>query len=132
MKRSAAGAATASLPRSLYPRESLAAAAAALGARARVGLGPDGKARWKISVEAEGRGGAALCLAEILNEALSHARRQSRLRAERAGTAVIVLRLLSKGFPSSPADPLEQLEPSVRLDRAEETTALLEAARRRK
>jgi hypothetical protein len=44
--------------------------------------------------------------------------------------AVVVGRLLAKGFQSSPADPLEQLEPQVRLERAEETSALLERARR--
>jgi hypothetical protein len=44
--------------------------------------------------------------------------------------AAVAGRLLAKGFPPSPADPLEQLEPQVRLDRAEETAALLDRARR--
>lgn len=108
------------LPKSLYPRESLAHAASVVDAR--VGLAAKG-ARWALTVEPESR------LGPFLNEALSHARRQSRLRDARAAAAAVAARLLA-GFPAAPADPLEQLEPQVRLDRAEETTALLEQARR--
>jgi hypothetical protein len=68
-------------------------------------------------------------LGELLNEALSHALRQRLLRQERRLAGAVVARLLEKGFPAAPADPLEQLEPQVRLDRAGETNGLLAAAR---
>lgn len=119
---------TATLPRSAYPRESLQAAAAALSARARVGLAPEGK-RWRLSIEPLGRGDAGLLLGELLNEALSHERRQARLRQVRAAAGAVAMRLLEKGFPSQAPDPLEQLEPQVRLDRVEETEGLIERAR---
>jgi hypothetical protein len=109
-----------SLPKALYPRESLAHAAAVVDAR--VGLASSGR-RWLLSVE------PAALEGEFLNEALSHARRQARLREARAVASAVAARLMS-GFPAAPADPLEQLEPQVRLDRAEETSALLERARR--
>lgn len=109
-----------SLPKSLYPRESLAHAAAVVDAR--VGLGGEGR-RWLVSVEPAAKEG------EFLNEALSHARRQARLKESRAAATAVAARLLAS-FPAAPADPLEQLEPQVRLDRAEETAALLEQARR--
>ncbi len=122
-------AARASVPKSLYPKASLAAAALALGRRARVGLSAAGK-RWLVEVGAEGRGDAAALLGELLNEALSHARRQARLKETKPFAAAVVARVLGKGFPAAPADPLEQLEPQVRLDRVEETSALLDRARR--
>ncbi|HEX4046422.1 MAG TPA: hypothetical protein VH309_01230 [Elusimicrobiota bacterium] len=122
-------AARASLPKSVYPRVSLAAAALALGRRARVGLS-GGARRWRVEVSPEGRGDAAALLGEFLNEALSHARRQALLKEVKPFAAVVVARLIEKGFPAAPADPLEQLEPQVRLDRAEETSALLDRARR--
>lgn len=122
-------AAKTSLPKTLYPRASLAAAALALGRRARVGLSSDGK-RWRVELEAEGRGSAAALLGELLNEALSHSLRQAALKELKPLVAAVAGRLLSKGFPAAPADPLEQLEPQVRLDRAEEATALMERARR--
>jgi hypothetical protein len=121
--------ARASVPKSVYPRASLAAAALALGRRASVGLSGGG-GRWLVEVHPEGRGDAAALLGELLNEALSHARRQSRLKEAKPFAAAIVARLLGSGFPPAPADPLEQLEPQVRLDRAEETSALLDRARR--
>ena len=121
--------ARASVPKSVYPRASLAAAALALGRRARVGLSADGR-RWRVEVAPEGRADGAALLGELLNEALSHARRQARLKYIKPFAAVIIARLLANGFPPAPADPLEQLEPQVRLDRAEETAALLALARR--
>lgn len=122
-------AARASVPKSVYPKASLAAAALALGRRARVGLSGE-KARWRVEVRPEGRGDAEALLGELLNEALSHARRQARLKEAKPFAAAVVGRLLGKGFPPAPADPLEQLEPQVRLDRAEETSGLLDRARR--
>lgn len=122
-------AARASVPKSVYPRASLAAAALTLGRRARVSLAADGK-RWSLEVSPEGRGDAGALLGELLNEALSHARRASRLKSARPLVAAVVARLLGRGFPAAPADPLEQLEPQVRIDRAEEAAALLDRARR--
>jgi hypothetical protein len=117
------------VPKSVYARASLAAAAIALGRRARVGLSGDGR-RWRVEVSAAGSGDAAELLGEFLNEALSHARRRARLKEVRHFGAVVVGRLLAKGFQTSPADPLEQLEPQVRLERAEEAAGLLDRARR--
>jgi hypothetical protein len=122
-------AARASLPKSVYPRASLAAAALALGRRAEVSLS-GGRGRWRVEVAPQGRGDAAALLGEFLNEALSHARRQARLKEVKPFAAAVVARLIAKGFPAAPADPLEQLEPQVRLDRAEETSALMDRARR--
>ena len=68
-------------------------------------------------------------LGEFLNEALSHALRQAALKDEKPLIAAVTGRLLEKGFPAAPADPLEQLEPQVSLDRSEETAALLDRAR---
>lgn len=121
--------ATASVPKSLYPRAALAAAALTLGARAQVGLASEGR-RWRVEVHPAGRGDGAALLGELLNAAFSHARRQALLKENKPLVAAVVGRILEKGFPAAPADPLEQLEPQVRLDRAEETAALLERARR--
>lgn len=121
-------AARASLPKALYPRASLAAAALALGERARASLGSRGR-RWTLELEAAGRGDAEALLGELLNEALAHARRQALLKEERALVGAVVGRLLAKGFPAAEPDPLEQLEPQVRRDRDEETAALLARAR---
>ena len=121
--------ARASLPKSVYPKASLSAAAIAVGRRARVSLSGAGS-RWLVEVSPEGRGDAAALLGELLNEALSHARRQALLKEVKPFAAAVVARLLGMGFPASPPDPLEQLEPQVRLDRAEETAALLDRARR--
>ena len=118
----------AGVPKSVYPRASLTAAALTLGRRARIGLAADGS-RWRVEVSVDGRGDAAALLGEFLNEALSHALRQSALKESKTFVAAVAGRLLAKGFPAAPADPLEQLEPQVRLDRAEETSVLLDRAR---
>ena len=117
----------ASLPKSVYARTSLAAAALILGRRARVGLASDGS-RWRVEVEAMSRGDAERLLGEMLNEALSYALRQARLKEQKLFTSAVVSRLFAKGFSPAPLDPLEQLEPQVRLDRAEETADLLARA----
>jgi hypothetical protein len=117
------------LPKSVYPRAALAAAALALGRRARVSLAPDGT-RWRVALRAKDKDDGDALLGEYLNEALSQARRRARLREVRPFAAAVVARLLARGFVAAPVDPLEQLEPQVRLDRAEETAALLERARR--
>ena len=114
---------------SVYPRASMAAAALALGRRARVTLSAEGR-NWRVAVSTAGRADVETLLGEFFNEALSHARRQARLKQVKPLIAAFAARLLSRGFPAVPPDPLEQLEPQVRLDRAEETAALLERARR--
>ncbi|MDE2143507.1 MAG: hypothetical protein KGJ84_13960, partial [Elusimicrobia bacterium] len=86
--------------------------------------------RWRVEVEPEGRGDADALLGELLNEALSHALRQEALKESRPLIAAVAGRLLENGFPAAPADPLEQLEPQVRLDRSEEASGLLDRARR--
>jgi hypothetical protein len=120
--------ARASLPKSVYPRASLAAAALALGRRARVSLTASGT-RWRVAVSAEEGGAPAALLGEFLNEALSHERREARIKSVKPLAAAVVGRLLARGFPAALPDPLEELEPQVRLDRAEEAAALLARAR---
>ncbi|NNN05254.1 MAG: hypothetical protein HKL90_05080 [Elusimicrobia bacterium] len=117
-----------SVPKSVYSRSSLAAAALTLGPRARVALGGDVR-RWRVAVFSEGRGDAVALLGELLNEALSHSRRQARVKEVRPFAAAVVSRLLADGFPAAVFDPLEQLEPQVGRDRREETALLLERAR---
>lgn len=122
--------ASASVPRGLYRREHLAAAAARLDGRASARLGADGR-RWRLELEAEGRGDAEALLGELLNEALLLGLRAARLREAGPLAAAVAGRLLESGFPAAPADPLEQMEPQVREDRARETEELLAKARRR-
>jgi hypothetical protein len=120
--------AAASVPRKLYPRGALAAAAAGLGAGATVRLGAEGR-RWRLQVEAAGRADAEELLGRLLNDALLRALRAARLREAGALAAAVAGRLLAAGFPAAPADPLEQMEPQVREDRARDVAALLSRAR---
>lgn len=121
--------ATASLPKSVYPRECLVGAARVLGARGAASLGAEGK-RWRLVVEAAPGEDAAALLGELLNDALARLLRRERLRRWRAPAAAVAGRLLDKGFPAAHSDPLEQLEPQVRADRADDVSALLDRARR--
>ncbi len=118
--------ASARVPKSLYAKADLAAGALALGPRAAVSLEAVGT-RWLVEVE--GRGAPAL-LAELLDEALSHGWRQSRLKTAGPAARALSSRLLAEGFPASPEDPLEMLEPTVAADRREDVAKLLEQARR--
>lgn len=111
-----------------YPRASLAAAALILGERARVELRTKGR-NWIVSVASASAQAPVALLGEFLNEALSHALRVRGLARERPFAAAVFARLRDKGFPAAPADPLEQLEPQVRLDREQETADLLARAR---
>lgn len=115
----------ASLPKSLYRREWLEAAAAGLSG-AEVSVSASG-ARWAVRVTARAR--AAEKLGELLNAALARAARADRLAEDGDRVSAVAMRLLSEGFPPAPLDPLEQLEPQVRADRAEETAALLARAK---
>ena len=118
---------------SVYSKESLLAAAGALAGRARVFLG---KAGGELVVEvraekpARSSKGVLLALAgEVLNEALSHQYRQQVIRFNRAASAGVLARAFSSGLHGLAPDPLEELEPQVRLDRQRETEGLLAAAR---
>lgn len=120
--------ASASLPQSLYRRQDLAAAAAAFSGRAEIRLRGEGR-RWRLEAQAVDGVDARLLLADFLNEALLRGLRSARLREAGALAAAVAGRLLERGFPSEPADPLEQMEPQVRADRARDAEALLERAR---
>lgn len=126
------GRACLSLAKAWYARADLEAAALALGPRARVYV-TAGRAAFAIEIEAPSRSGGRRRLGELagefVNEALNHAYRQ-KVMAFHAGLARPVLGgLLARGFPAMPEDPLEMLEPQVRLDRERETAQLLERGR---
>lgn len=111
------------LAASLYRRESLMAAARALGPRVEVALARRGT-RWKITVSPAAREG------EFLNEALSHEYRQRVLGLRKTLSAAALGRVLEKAFKPVPEDPLEMLEPQVREDRRREIDGLFDSARR--
>ena len=114
----------------LYPLESLQAAAAALEGKVRASF-RKGTARAHC-VNLRGCGGRLplrKLAGEFLNEALSHQHRQELIRLQRGLTQPVLARLLAQGFHAVPKDPLEQMEPQVKEDRARETRALLAQAR---
>lgn len=120
------------LPRRLYPRESLQAAALAVSGRCEVYLEQKGP-KWLVTLRgAEKSDAAALRRAagEFLNEALSHAYRQSVVRFHGPLTSPVLGRLIETAFPAPRPDPLEELEPQVGRDRLAETQALLAAAQK--
>lgn len=119
------------LGRPLYSAESLAAGALALGARARVFVS-ESKAAFSVEIKPAAKTSPAGLLAlggEFLNEALNHEYRQRVVRANAPLTQAVLSPLFAKGFPAVPADPLEELEPQVKADRARELAELLEKAR---
>ncbi len=120
--------ASASLPRSLYRRADLAAAADWLGGRVQARLLSRGQ-RWHLSILTDAGLDARAALAEMLNEALLRGLREMRLKEVGPLAAAVAGRMLDHGFPSDPADPLEEMEPQVRADRRRETQALIERAR---
>lgn len=121
-----------SLGKAPYDAEALAAGALALGTRAQVFV-EEGKAAYAVEIEPAAKlaAPAAFALAgEFLNEALNHAYRQRVVAAHAPLTQAVFAPLLAKGFPPTPADPLEELEPQVKLDRARDVEDLLAQARR--
>ena len=131
MIRISGGRAVVVLTRSLYSRESLAAAALVVGERAAVFLSrtrSDFEATLVPSRPASRRRLRALA-GEFLNEALSHGYRAEVAAFHRALSAPVMARLLAEGFPETRTDPLEEMEPQVKADRREETERLLDAAR---
>lgn len=106
-----------------YARADLEAAALALGQRGRAALVEDKKA-FKVTLS------PAKLEREFAGVALNSAYRR-RLSAFHAPlTSASLSWLLSKRFPVSAADPLEELEPQVREDREAEIARLASEAER--
>lgn len=110
------------LPRAVYEREDLEAAALRLGEDAAASLSAT-KTHFVVSVEPASAGG------RFLDAALNHMHRRRVIAFHSALTSAVLSRLLSERFPAPRPDPLEQLEPQVAEDRRRETEALLESAR---
>lgn len=119
------------LGRPLYSAESLAAGALALGTRAQVFV-TESKAAFSVEIKPAAKtspAGRRALEGEFLNEALNHEYRQRVVRANAPLTQAVFAPLLAKGFPAVPADPLEELEPQVKADRARDLAELLAQAR---
>lgn len=119
------------LGKPLYGAEGLAAGALALGTRAQVFVG-ETKAAYAVEIKPSKAATPAQRLAlggEFLNEALNHEYRQRVVRANAPLTQAVFAPLFAKGFPAVPADPLEELEPTVKADRARDLEELLAQAR---
>ncbi len=119
------------LGKPLYGAEGLAAGALALGTRAEVYV-DETKAAFSVEIKPA----AALAPRELLalggqflNEALNHEYRQRVVRANAPLTQAVFAPLFAKGFPAVPADPLEELEPTVKADRLRDVSELLDQAR---
>lgn len=121
--------AAATVPKSLYALQALRGAAAGLAGRAEAEISASGR-RWRVAVRALGRASASDLLGELINNALARAGRSDRLAEARESISAVAVRLLETGFPEARPDPLEELEPQVRADRAEDTAELLAHARR--
>lgn len=125
------GAVVLTLGRPLYGAEGLAAGALALGTRARVFVG-ETKAAFSVEIKPAKPLPPAALLAlggAFLNEALNHEYRQRVVQANAPLTQAVLSPLFAKGFPAVPSDPLEELEPQVKADRAKELEDLLARAR---
>lgn len=119
------------LGRPLYSAESLAAGALALGTRAQVFV-TESKTAFSVEIEPAAKASPAGLLAlegEFLNAALNHEYRQRVVRANAPLSQAVFAPLFAKGFPAVPADPLEELEPQVKADRARDLAELLAQAR---
>lgn len=119
------------LGKPLYGAEGLAAGALALGTRAQVSV-DETKTAFVVEIAPAAPLPPAELLAlagEFLNEALNHEYRQRVVRANAPLTQAVFGPLFAKGFPAVPADPLEELEPTVKADRARDLEELLAQAR---
>ncbi len=119
------------LGKPLYGAESLAAGALALGARAQVYV-DEAKSAFSVEIVPAGKPSPEELLAlggEFLNETLNHEYRQRVVRENAPLTQAVFAPLFAKGFPAVPADPLEELEPQVKADRAKDVEELLAQAR---
>ena len=119
------------LSKPLYGAEGLAAGALALGTRAQVFV-DETKTAFSVEINPAKPLPPAQLLAlggEFLNETLNHEYRQRVIQANVLLTQAVFAPLFSKGFPAVPADPLEELEPTVKADRARDVEELLAQAR---
>lgn len=119
------------LGKPLYGAEGLAAGALALGTRAQVFV-DETKTAFSIEIKPAKAMPPAQLLSlggEFLNETLNHEYRQRVIQANAPLTQAVFAPLFSKGFPAVPADPLEELEPTVKADRARDVEDLLAQAR---
>ena len=116
------------LSRSLYPKAALAAAALAVGERARALLETD--ARFFVVTLEPARGQKPEAVeGDFLNAALAFRAEQETRKLWGSLSRAAYSRLISEGFAAQPPDPLEQLEPVVREQRrADREAALREAA----
>ncbi len=127
-----AGSAMLKLSKPPYGRESLSAAALIVGNRAKVFL-DERQGIFVIAIRPARKLSAAKLQAlvgEFLNEALNHIYRQEVIRSNKEISQAMLAQVLKNGFPVMPSDPLEQLEPSVRLERQSEIDALMSSARK--
>lgn len=125
------GAVVLTLGKPLYGAEALAAGALALGTRAQV-FADEKRTSFSVEIKPASALPAARLLAlagEFLNEALNHEYRQRVVQANAPLTQAVFAPLFAKGFPEVPADPLEELEPQVKADRARDLAELLARAR---
>jgi len=119
------------LGRPPYGAEGLAAGALALGTRAQVFV-DESRTAYAVEIKPAAKASASGLLAlggEFLNAALNHEYRQRVVRAGAPLTQSVLSPLFAKGFPEVPADPLEELEPQVKADRARDLAELLARAR---
>lgn len=126
------GAVALKLGKPLYGAEGLAVGALALGERAQVFV-DETKTSFSVEIKpAEVLPPARLRAlgGEFLNAVLNHAYRQRVVLANAPLTQGVFAPLFAKGFPAVPADPLEELEPQVKADRARDLEELLAQARR--
>jgi hypothetical protein len=120
------------VPRKRYGPEALKAGALAVGAAAQVFLDRKGTS-FVVDIVVDGKTTRAKLRAlagEFLNECLSHLYRQEVVAFYGKLTAAALAPTLAGVFAPLPADPLEELEPQVKLDREAETAALLDEAGR--
>jgi hypothetical protein len=119
------------LGKPLYGAQSLAAGALTLGVRAQVFVA-ESKTAFSVEIKPTQRlkdeqlralGG------EFLNATLNHEYRQRVVCANAPLTSAVFAPLFLKGFPALPADPLEELEPQVKIDRLRDVEELLAQAR---
>jgi hypothetical protein len=119
------------LGKPLYGAEGLAEGALALGTRAQVFV-DESKTVFSVEIKPAKkltRDGLLALGGEFLNEILNHEYRQRVIQANAPLTQAVFAPLFAKGFPAVPADPLEELEPTVKADRAKELEELLARAR---
>ena len=114
-----------------YPRESLEAAAAALPGDVQVFLQTSGREH-RVELRAARPAAARLraLAGAFADAALNHAYRQQVVRFHAGLSSAALASLFARGFKPVPADPLEELEPQVRLDHAADLESLLAEAKR--